>query len=191
MRVLIVAEGKHERSGALERLVRRVSHRQELECETDRANRADLHAVHGKGRGFFKRSIRWLLKAEKQGYDALVFVIDEDGHPEPARQINDAQGNETTALPRAFGVAVRTFDAWMLADEQALTQVLGFQVQRQRDPETIVDPKEQCAGLLARSDLGMTQTAMYKAVANAANLETVEERCPRGFRPFAQRVRDI
>lgn len=191
MRVLIVAEGKHERSGALENLVRRLRDGAELEFETDSANRADLHAFHGTGQGFFKRSVRWLLEAKKRECDALVFVVDEDGHSARLDQIEKAQVNETTQLPRALGVAVRTFDAWMLADEQALTKALGITVGRQRDPETIANPKQQCTDLLAESDQELSLTTMYTAVSNAANLETMAERCPKGFRSFAERVRNI
>jgi hypothetical protein len=190
MRVLVVAEGRHERSGALAAFVARLKHPRELTLATDRVSRHDIHAFHGGGQGFFKRALRWLLEAGKRDYDALVLVIDEDGRPERSTQIEAAQEHdEISSLPRALGVAVRTFDAWMLADENALTQVLGRPTDRQPDPETIREPKTVCATLLAGSRHEMAQRAMYAALAKAANLETVEERCPRGFRPFAQRVR--
>lgn len=188
MRVLIVAEGKHERTEALERLVRRLSCTQNLECETDRISKKTIHAFHGPGQGFFKRSIRWLLEAEKREFDALILLIDEDGHGERSEQINGAQATDVTPLPRALGVAVRTFDAWMLADEQALTRVLGFNVQRQRTPESIPDPKQQSAALLEQSSHALTLTELYTAIANVTNPEIMKERCPRGFRPFAQRI---
>jgi hypothetical protein len=175
MRVLVVAEGRHERSGALAAFVARLKHPRELTLATDRVSRHDIHAFHGGGQGFFKRALRWLLEAGKR---------------ERSTQIEAAQEHdEISSLPRALGVAVRTFDAWMLADENALTQVLGRPTDRQPDPETIREPKTVCATLLAGSRHEMAQRAMYAALAKAANLETVEERCPRGFRPFAQRVR--
>ncbi len=192
MKILLVAEGKHELYDALENLVRRIMQRDDLEFDTDRVSSNDIHAVHGKGQGFFKRSIRWLLDAKKRGYDAIVLVIDEDGKPERSIQINDAQADKrATAFPCAFGVAIKTFDAWMLADEQALTQVLEIPVQRQRNPEAIQDPKGICAALLDNSTNNITQTAMYAAVAKVAHLEIVKERCPDGFQPFAQRIENL
>ena len=92
---------------------------------------------------------------------------------------------------RALGVAVRSFDAWMLADEQALTTALGYTVSRQSEPEAIRNPKELCARLLQKSAKTLTQTEMYEAVAKAADTDTLQERCPHGFAPFARRVREL
>lgn len=188
MRALIVAEGKHERDGALLALVSRLA-TTELQCESDRVSRKDIHAHHGKGPGFKKKAIRWLREAEQQGYEAIIFLIDEDGHAERIQQIDEAQDSKLGVSRRALGVAIRSFDAWMLADEQALTTALGYPATRQPDPETIRDPKELCARLLQDSANDMTQTEMYRAVAEAAGTETLQERCPRGFAPFADRVR--
>ena len=90
MRTLIVAEGKHEREGALLTLVSRLA-TTELQCESDRVSRKDIHAHHGKGPGYKKKAIRWLREAEKQGYEAVVFLIDEDGHAGRIQQIDEAQ----------------------------------------------------------------------------------------------------
>lgn len=192
MRVLIVAEGNHELAGALEALIRRLTPGVEFEFDSDRVSRNDIHAFHSKGREYFKRSVRWLREAKKRGYEALVLVIDEDGRPERSLGLSEAQKDNTvTSIPRALGVAIRTFDAWMLADEKALTQVLESPTQRQPEPETIPDPKEVCTALLAGSGSHLKQREMYAAVASAANLDTLEERCPGGFRPFALRVRAL
>jgi hypothetical protein len=82
-------------------------------------SRKDIHAHHGKGQGYFKKALRWILEAERRGYDALVLVIDQDNTPERVQEINKAQNDQRVTLRRALGVAIRTFDAWMLADEQA------------------------------------------------------------------------
>lgn len=192
MKVLLVCEGKHEASGALQNLVYRLMNRK-FEITTDRVSRSDIHTHRGKGKGFFKRGVRWILEAEKRGFDALILVIDEDGCSQRVREIAKAQENTLAAIPRALGVAIRTFDAWMLADESALTCVLGFQVNRQRNPETIPDPKAVCRRLLKKRDDGLTMKLreMYAAVCDAANLDTLQSRCPKGFAPFAERVKEI
>lgn len=191
MRVLIVSEGKHELEGALQALVERLAAGKDLECESERISRNDIHAFHGIGQGFKKRALRWLFEARKRGCEALVLVIDQDGHPERTAQIHEAQRYEKAGIRQALGVAIRSFDTWMLADERALTDVLGYQVQRQSEPERIADPKVKCAALRCASPNGMSQTEMYVAVARAAHLDTLEERCPNGFRPFAQRVKAL
>lgn len=190
MKVLIVSEGKHERCGAIQALVTRLA-TNDLALDYDRVSRPDIHAHHGKGRGYYKRALRWLFEAAKRGHDALVLVIDEDGRSERVEQINQAQKTELNPLRRAFGVAIRTFDAWMLADEEALTEVLGLQVQRQSDPERERDPKGVCKDLLDSSPRPMSQSQMYAAVADRTSIQRLEERCPRGFAPFAGRVRAL
>lgn len=160
MRVLVVSEGKHEQSGALESLLKRLGGTY-ASFEYDRVSNNTIHAFHGKGKGYFKRAIRWLKEAEKRQADALVFLIDEDGRSERIEQIRDAQDSIISQLPRALGVAIRMFDAWMLADEKTLTQVLGYNVERQPDPETIRNPKQICETLLAESSIQMSQREMY------------------------------
>jgi hypothetical protein len=188
VRVLLVAEGEHERSGALENLVRKLGGGRAV-FDVDRAcsDRIHIHAVPGKGKPLFKRALRWLLEAEKRGLDALVLLIDQDGERDRCRQIADAQDNEKLShLPRAMGVAIETFDAWMLADEKALTRVLGHAVPRQPDPETIRDPKGVCAGLLGEK---MAQREMYAQVALRLDIDILTSRCTKGFKPFARHVR--
>lgn len=71
MRVLVVSEGKHEHSGALENLVKRLGG-ERATFASDRVQSNRIHAHHGQGQGFFKRALRWLLEAQKRGFDALV-----------------------------------------------------------------------------------------------------------------------
>jgi hypothetical protein len=190
MRVLVVAEGKHERGGALEELLKRLGGRQAT-FESDRVQNNCIHTHPGKGQGYFKRAVRWLLEAQKRGVDALVFLIDEDRQAERVEQINNAQMSTQSALPRALGVAIRSFDAWMLADEKALTDVLSCQIDKQPDPESIRDPKQRCAELRGRSPNDMSQSAMYAKVSGCLDLDVLRARCEKGFGPFAERVRSI
>jgi len=195
MKVLLVAEGKHERGkedrdGALETLVRRL-HQGVIQCALERASRNDIHAHHGKGQGYFKKALRWILEAQKRGYAGLVLVIDQDNTPERVREITDAQNTQRVSLRRALGVAIRTFDAWMLADEQALTRVLGYDVPTQPSPEEMSDAKAVCAQLLGQSRAAMSQSEFYAFVAREADINTLERRCDKGFAPFAQRVRAL
>ena len=190
MTVLVVSEGKHEQSGALENLLKRLGGDNSV-FVFDRVSNKRIHAFHGKGKGYFKRAFRWLKEAEKKGVDAIILLIDEDGKRERIEQIQEAQDSLLSQLPRAMGVAIRMFDAWMLADEKALTEVLGYNVNRQPDPETIANPKQVCADLLADSDNGISQSEMYARVSCNINTDILCDRCQSGFRPFATHVRRI
>jgi hypothetical protein len=191
MRALLVAEGQHELGGALRRIVERLTSRFS-EIEQAKVSSPTIHVHRGKGQGYFKRAIRWMLEAEKHGYDALILVIDHDNVPERISELTEAQQHTgTTSIRRAVGVAVRTFDAWMLADETALTATLGLPVNCQPSPEDIAQPKATCEKLLAASDLTSSRTDFYSAVAATLDIEMLEKRCPKGFAPFAQRVRAL
>ena len=190
MRVLVVSEGKHEQSGALENLLKRLGGAH-ASFECDRVSNNSIHAFHGIGKGYFKRAIRWIKEAENRQADALVFLIDEDGKSERIEQIRDAQDFPLSQLRRAMGVAIKMFDAWMLADEKTLTQVLGYHVNRQPDPETIRNPKQVCADLLVESQDQMSQSEMYAKVSSEIDIDILCDRCPSGFKPFATYVRNI
>lgn len=187
MRVLLVSEGKHESEGAAETIVRRLSDRIS-DIEHDRLSRSSLRALFGRRQGYFKRALRWMLEARRRGFDAVVILVDQDRHPERVKDFDDAQDNTTIPFPRAIGVAIRTFDAWMLADEQAISRTLSQPVDRQRSPEILKDPKSVCANLLAGSATYLSLSQMYSKIAEIMNLEIVSERCPQGFSPFAKRV---
>jgi hypothetical protein len=191
MRVLVVSEGKHEQAGALESLLKRLSGDDaNVTFEHDRMSNNAVHAWHGTGPGHFKRAIGCLLRAERIGVDAMILLIDDDGNKRERRsqQIADAQDSSLSSLSRAMGVAIRTFDAWMLADEKALTEVLGCTVMKQTDPEAIRDPKAVCAELLANGQNQMAQSEMYANVAGRLDIAVLASRCPCGFKPFAERV---
>jgi hypothetical protein len=196
MRVLVVSEGEHEQGGALENLLRRLGG-EEAHFVFDCVGRDDIHAHHGKGPGYVKRGLRWLKEAKRKEMDALILLVDQD-KPEYRRseQVREAQEYcnpkiPAFNLPRAMGVAIRTFDAWMLADERALTEVLGCVVPRQPDPETVRDPKGICAGLLANGQNQMAQREMYAEVACRIDVDILSSRCPTGFRPFAGYVKQV
>ncbi|HVA48284.1 MAG TPA: DUF4276 family protein [Pirellulales bacterium] len=174
----------------METLVRRLSSLK-LEVDHDRVSRGDIHAHHGKGQGFFKRALRWMLEARKRGYEALVLVVDEDGQAERVKEMTAAQESSLIAFRRALGIAVRTFDAWMLADEKALSSILGGEIERQPSPEGIHNPKQVCMKLRDECKADLAQSEMYAKLAEAIELPILEQRCARGFAPFAHRVKTL
>ncbi len=195
MKVLIALDGKHEEGlrdhpGALETIVFRLLDRS-ASAKIERSKRKDIHAFHGKGKGYAKKALRWMLEAQREGYEALVLVIDQDGFLDRTWQFDEAQEDSRAHIRRALGVAIRSFDAWMLADERALSRTLETNVERQKNPEDNRRPKEECKALLRASLIVMSQTEMYARVSRELDLAVLEESCPRGFAPFASRVRRL
>lgn len=82
-----------------------------------------------------------------------------------------------------------TFDAWMLADETALSAVLSRQVPREPDPERVKDAKRVCTALRDEAGTDMSLAELYAALAERIDLDVLVGRCPLGFEPFAGRLR--
>ena len=192
MRVLLVSEGTHEEAGALEAIVRRVVPKID-QCQWARVSDRRFQVQPGKGGGLYKRTLQWILEARRRGFDALVLVIDEDGHRERVRDLDQAQAEleRTYHLPRAVGLAIRSFDAWMLADETALSAVLQCSIQRQPSPEDNRDPKGSCQDLRDSSPTGIALRDLYANVALRVDLQCLSDRCPKGFGTFVTRLRSL
>jgi len=184
--------GSRKVSGSLVLLVERLLGC-EIEVSVDRFRNPDLLVDAGIGGRLQKRILAWLREAEVRGFDALVLVIDEDGDRERVKLVSRAQEDASIfSLPRAFGVAIRTFDAWMLADEKALSRILGFTVKRFATPERIKDPKKKIEALLKKAGPDAPGlSALYAQLAGRVELKDLETRCPKGFAPFAERVRAV
>ncbi len=189
MRVLVVVEGKHESDGAARALIQQV--RPDLTDLTfDRLANSKIHVHPGKGKAYFKKAVRWMLEARKRGYDAIILLVDRDGVPTRCTEIADAQNHTAQCLiPRALGVPVEAFDAWMLADEQAISKVLAVTVPKQSDPEKLAHPKEHMGKLLAELGLHWGGAEMYARIAAELDISHLARRCPEGFAAFAERVR--
>jgi hypothetical protein len=188
VRVLIVGEGVHEET-ALPTIVDRLAG-PGLIFDFLPVRNVNIR-IHGKGGGMKKKAVAAMIQAEKSGYNAVVFLVDEDGDPGRQRQIDQAQHDSTSIIRRAVRLAIRRFDAWMLADERALTLVLHCMVDRPPVPAAIKDPKRHCAELLANSGRQMAQREMYFELAKCFDLEKLSACCPQGFAPFAERVKSL
>jgi len=190
MNVLLVSEGEHELRGALEALVRKLV-LQPVECDPKKVTDREFRVHPGKGRGFFKKALRCMQWAKEHQYEGVVLVVDRDGDTSRSRQFDEAQESPLPEIRRALGVAVETFDAWMLADEQALSYVLGSTIQRLPDPEGMKEPKAVCTNLRDAARLSLGLADLYHVLAGAIQVAVLENRCPQGFGVFAQRVRQL
>jgi hypothetical protein len=192
VKILIVSEGKHELGpdegpGALGCLVRRLLGFP-YSWEHKKLSSPDVRIQSGKGGLCYRRALAWIYEAARQGFHAIVIVMDQDGLPEREEEFQRAQDFSSIPLPRALGVAVRTFDAWMLPDQRALAVVLGYPARPCGDPEEIVHPKGDCEAMLVESGCGMSQSEFYAQVAGRIDLGILKRKCRRGFAPFAARV---
>lgn len=192
MRLLVVSEGVHELAGALTRIVERLLPAPAAcAVEPVKSRRVKRHLRPGRHERYEKRFIGWLAYAEAHAYDAVIIVVDEDGDATRSVGATKAQNRLDIEIPRAIGVAIRAFDAWMIADEKAWSKALDRTVDRPPDPEGIRQPKEHARILQASAGRSVGLRELYETIASNADLAVIEERCPRGFAPFADRVRAL
>ncbi|MGD9854203.1 MAG: hypothetical protein AB7U20_04550 [Planctomycetaceae bacterium] len=197
MKLLVVSEGKHElyldaETSALVEMLRRMIPRDfvfERRKISDKA--VQQVAMRGKSGRHEKRLVSWMRYAERRGFAAVVIVVDEDGVKDRRTAVANVQENQVFPIPRAIGIAIRSFDAWMLADEVAISHVLQRTVQRQQDPERISDPKQVCRSFAGEGDVTFGIAEFYLELAAVIDVERLAERCGDGFAPFRERVRSM
>ena len=195
--ILVVAEGEHELSvgrpdAALMTLVHRLlGDGFELSTCGKRIRELSGHIHPGRGDRLGRKFIGIIQYAERQGYHAVVILMDHDGYDSRPKSASFAQEATVISLPRAVGIAVRSFDAWFLADHAALSTVLRSTVDKQPDPETLSDPKKRCQTLNETANSCQPLRDVYSMVAAITNLQILRERCPIGFAVFAERVESL
>jgi hypothetical protein len=152
----------------------------------------------GKGGGHFKLALKAIKHATDEKFDAVVCVTDADRRHERIVEFDAAQGSDRMRLPRALGIPVEAFDAWILAGHKALGDVLGVALSLSPSPETLDGgkgsprhPKQVCRSLMQQYKWKRSQAEFYQAVCGRADLEVIADRCPKGFRPFLQRLRAL
>jgi hypothetical protein len=134
---------------------------------------------------------------EGRPVDKALVIRDSDGK-DPRQQEADLKqilGDRVFAFPDRvhFFVVQQQMDALLLADEAAITSVAkrrgGRIVARINETiEDIVRPKERLQRELSRARLAYTPE-VCRAIAAAANLETIRYRCP-SFGAFMDTVTD-
>lgn len=206
-RLLILADGKHELGAADE--VLEAQNLPALPCLVhrllDRPEHIDylprpFHLVghtRGIGTGYKKKVLAAALEARKAGYMGVIVLIDRDRKPAKETLLPLQQGRDAAAergLPVvAVGVAVETFDAWMIADGKAIGQAGGNDARSHPHPEKLTGeensgnhPKDKAHELFP----GGALSEKYRLVARHLRLDVLERCCPEGFKPFADEVRE-
>jgi len=157
------------------------------------------HQVRGVGPSYRKKVSGAVRKACQAGATAAVIVIDRDRQNDRDRigQLQEGRGSLDPGayIPCAVGMAVETFDAWMIADADAMSAAMnGAQVQAHPSPESLggTEARGGHPKTYAAEQLGGGQGLgeKYAVIAQHVHLGRLEAACPQGFRPFAREVRE-
>ena len=154
-----------------------------------------LRRLHGRS---FARKIRVaMIDAVWMGADGIVIVVDRGGRKNSARLDEMRRGKESAEkdrvrVPAALGIAIEELEAWLLADEQAIAQVLGTRgTGSHPDPEGIKDPKARLKQAYHTDGAHREDWERHEAVAEALSLGVLRKRCPKGFQPFYAEVTQV
>lgn len=123
-----------------------------------------------------------------QPVDRAIVVRDADGKKPTeliARMESKIKGR-IYRFPRHLLVIVQKLEAWLLADEEALSTVTSRIQHRIADPEKIHDPKVRLRKILSDDRIAYTEERA-RMIAAAARLDVLAERCP-SFRRFQEAV---
>lgn len=127
------------------------------------------------------------------GVEHFVICHDADGpDPAPVRRRVLEQVAYKCGLPDQCCVVipVEEIEAWLLADERAVAQVIPtFKLAPITSPELVRDPKEHLEGLSrgANAKPKYIHSVHNERVCQHIRVDVVEQKCP-SFRPFVQFV---
>lgn len=121
---------------------------------------------------YFKQAFSAIIKARLDKYDTLIFIIDRDGRTKtetilPLRSGRD-EACKSDQYPCAISYAVEAFDAWMIADANAVEMAGGDKQHAHPSPENLKHPKEYACR--AFGSLGQL-TEAYARVAEHISLD--------------------
>jgi len=147
-----------------------------------------------------------LLSTRKFDCQGTVVVADRDGCEDRQSRLEEGVEKAQKDNPEhsiVWGLAVESVEAWTLGVPEAIAEELGVDIEQVKqvfpggvDVECLAEqsgkpehrPKpllERIAQLKHRRDC----TEFREAVAERTDVESLEKICPKGFAPFAERLR--
>jgi len=98
--------------------------------------------------------------------------------------MQDRIAGRTYPFPTRLLVIVQELEAWLLADEHAISSVTGTTRPATHRPEEANNPKERLIRMLSASKVAYTPE-VARRIAEMANIDTIASRCS-WFRQFRQ-----
>lgn len=141
-------------------------------------------------RGILRRILLWAKPTQRP--DLAIVLVDADGTRDRktvlTRHTNDLPGN------RLIAVAVQEFEAWLLADEQALRRVLGGDIPSASAPEALRPGEAKkrlndlCDARAGEGDRKRFRREVRQGLGADASLDAIGRACP-SFMDFLDDLR--
>lgn len=107
------------------------------------------------GFGYLRSKMKnWCELAVQQ---PVVLLTDLDKHSCPSSLMDDWFGELSRPNQLIFRVAVREVESWLLADHEAMRQLMGQKSKLPSEPDSIVDPKRYLLGLAQKASREIRQ----------------------------------
>lgn len=119
-----------------------------------------------QGNGYLRSNLRkWCDLATRQ---PVVLLTDLDRYACPAELVRDWFGNAVPPNRLIFRVAVREVESWLLADHEAMRELIGQKGKLPTDPDSLSDPKATLLSLAknANKDVRLDLIRQEGAVAS-------------------------
>lgn len=129
--------------------------------------------------GHARKLLAWPPRSRAPEF--AVFLVDGDG--DPSRRAAAENAVAGSLVPAVIGVAVQEFEAWLIADDAAVSQASGLHFPTQRGPEDMKprEAKELLADLIGRTR--REPRLVRRTIARTSDLRVIAERCS-AFRRF-------
>jgi len=203
MKVVLLCEGPTEGravkgESALGHIVKKVTGRADMDFLAPPRRRRI------RGAGTILKSGRVLIRECNLYADAVVMLVDNDRRPRRERlgilqrQRDAARSRKDVVVRIALGVAIETFEAWLLADRKALKESLALSEMPpdEGSPEGLNGrpgsgnhPKDKLNPLVAKDTRQRSYVECVADIASRTRIDELTRRCPKGFEPFARELR--
>ena len=169
----VVVEGRSDRA-VLKELIRKCS----------KGTKPLIRPVHGSVEG----KIRGYLMEFKAEQVQKAIVLRDADRADPAGLERKILGCNVS-FPVKVVIAMHKMEAWLLADEEALTRLSRKAKKKFANPENLSDPKKELADHL-RSSANIEYTVeVARKIAGLVRVKVLRERC-KSFQRFYEAVTD-
>lgn len=137
-------------------------------------------------RGYERKLLYALRRAEGMGVDGVVATVDRDRDPQPRRPAL-VDGREGASVPAVVGEAVPHGEAWLIDDLEALREILSLSPEAKASPGR--NPKAELDALIDAVGRAHERLDVLGELARAVRLERCRGAAKSGLAAFLDDVR--
>ncbi|MFC1706913.1 DUF4276 family protein [Planctomycetota bacterium] len=138
-----------------------------------------------------RASLRQLLTwvSPRRRPELAIVLVDCDGNKRRRELLEKYTSDPPLTVPKVIALAVQEFEAWLVADQQAVAAAIGATVDRTPDPESMPpqNAKDTLKTWLRQHAPETKEKTVRIEIAAGCDLAVVQQRCP----AFERLLRDL